>query len=209
MQSHERVKWIYTSTSEEELEERYNEWAAHYDTDLENAFGWIGPDRAAETLSKHVLPGAKVLDVGAGTGLVGVALAARGFTNLVGIDLSEGMLAQAREKKVYRELRRMVLGQSLEFTTDEFDAAISVGVFTVAHAPAAAFDEIARIVRPGGFFVFTLRPDTYEQDGFRQKQEAIEKAGRWHLVERSEPFQTLPKGEPDVYHEVWMYQIDA
>jgi hypothetical protein len=27
------------------------------------------------------------------------------------------------------------------------------------------------------------------------------------LVEEGEEFQPLPKGEPDVYHQIWVYQV--
>jgi len=36
----ERVKWIYTSSNNKELEERYDQWAKDYDTDLDEGF-WI------------------------------------------------------------------------------------------------------------------------------------------------------------------------
>ena len=84
---------------------------------------------------------AKVLDAGAGTGLVGERLCEAGYRDLVGIDLSPGMLAVARGKDVYRELRQTNLGESLAFPDDAFDAVISVGVFTTGHAPAHAFDD--------------------------------------------------------------------
>ena len=31
--------------------------------------------------------------------------------------------------------------------------------------------------------------------------------GKWKLVEASEEFQPLPKGEPEVMHRVWVYQV--
>jgi SAM-dependent methyltransferase len=207
MESQNRVQWVYSSRSNEELAERYDQWARDYDTDLEQDFEWIGPQRAAEVFAKHVPKDAQILDAGAGTGLVGRFLAELGYSNLVAMDISAGMLEEARKKNVYREFHQMVMGESLGFATDSFDAIVSVGVLTVGHAPPSALDELIRITRPGGYLVFSLRPDVYENAGFKEKQAELESSGVWKLAERSERFQPLPKGEPEVDHEVWVYQV--
>ena len=150
---------------------------------------------------------AKVLDAGAGTGLVGITLAQTGYRDIVAIDLSKGMLEEARKKNVYREFHQMVMGEALDFSTDSFDAVISVGVLTLGHAPASSFDELIRITRPDGYIVFSLRPDVYEEGGFKGKMAELENEGRWELVEVSKKKQILPKGEPDVYHQVWIYRV--
>ena len=126
---------------------------------------------------------------------------------MAAMDLSEGMLEEARKKNVYREFHRMVMGETLDFLTDSFDAVISIGVLTLGHAPASSFDELIRITRPGGCIVFSLRPDVYEGGGFKEKMTELENAGKWELVEESEKKQVLPKGEPDVYHQVWVYKV--
>jgi SAM-dependent methyltransferase len=201
------VQWVYAAKNEGELAERYDEWAKSYDQDLEREFGWIGPRFAVETAVRIIPKHARILDAGAGTGLVGQLLAEEGYFNLVAMDLSEGMLAQARAKKVYKELHRMVMGETLGFESDSFDAVISVGALTLGHAPAHSLDELVRLTRPGGNVVFSLRPDVYVGGGFKEKQAELEKRGKWTLVEVSEPVQVLPKGEPDVYHQVWVYQV--
>jgi SAM-dependent methyltransferase len=203
----ERVQWIYSSSDNKELAERYNQWAKDYDTDLDEGFGWLGPQRAVEFFARHVPKVARILDAGAGTGLVGELLTRRSYNNLVAMDLSSGMLEEARKKNAYREFHQMVMGEPLNFATDSFGAVISVGVLTVGHAPASSFDELIRITKPGGYIVFSLRPDVYRDSGFKEKQDALESERKWKLVEVSEEFQPLPKGEPDVYHQVWVYQV--
>ncbi len=207
MDKSERVQWIYSSRDNKELEERYDQWAKDYDTDLDEGFDWRGPQRAVEFFARYVTKEARILDAGAGTGLVGELLARQGYNNLVAMDLSSGMLKKARKKNAYREFQQMVMGEPLNYATDSFDAVISVGVLTVGHAPASSFDELIRITKPGGYIVFSLRPDVYRDSGFKEKQDALESEGKWKLVEVSEEFQPLPKGEPDVYHQVWVYQI--
>ena len=206
-ESHKRVQWVYESASNKELEERYDQWAADYDKDLAEEFAWNAPQYATAVFSKHVDKSARILDAGAGTGLVGECLARAAYKDLVAMDLSLGMLEEARAKNVYRSFHQMTLGEKLDFDTSAFDAVISVGVFTLGHAPASAFDELARITKPGGHIVFSLRTDVYEKGGFKEKQAAMESAGKWKLTEVSEEFQPLPKGEPDVWHQIWAYRV--
>ena len=84
---------------------------------------------------------------------------------------------------------------------------VSVGVLTLGHAPAKSLGELVRITKPGGHVVFTLRPDVYENSGFKEMQASLESEERWKLVEASEKLRIMPKGEPDVYHQVWAYQV--
>jgi len=142
-----------------------------------------------------------------GVETVNSAASAAYLNNLVAMDLSTGMLEEARKKNAYQEFHQMMMGGPLIFATDSFDAVISVGVLTVGHAPASSLDELIRITRPDGYIVFSLRPDVYRDSGFKEKQAALESEGKWKLSEVSEEFQPMPKGEPDVYHQVWAYQV--
>lgn len=207
MEEQNRVQWVYSARNNQDLAERYDAWASGYDSELAEKFGWAGPQKAADVFSRHVAKDARVLDAGAGTGLVGQHLAGLGYSDLVAIDLSSAMLEEARQKGIYCELRQMVMGDTLDFPTDSFDAVISVGVFTVGHAPSRSLREMVRVTRSGGHIVFTLRPDVYENQGFKGIQTELESADEWTLVEVGQKFQTLPKGEPDVYHQVWVYRV--
>lgn len=207
MEKSKKLQWIISSRNRQELGERYNKWAKDYEADLERDYEYTGPQRAADFLARYVTKDARILDAGAGTGLVGEVLAKLGYHDLVAMDLSEGMLEEARKKNVYREFHQMVMGESLGFADNSFEAVVSVGVLTVAHAPASSFDELVRITKPGGYIVFTLRPDVYEDHGFKEKQESLETEDKWKLTELSEKFQALPKGETDLYHHVWVYEV--
>ena len=152
--SHDRVQWVYESTNNEELEQRYDQWASEYDQDLDEMFAWNAPQNGANVLARLVPPDAAVLDAGAGTGLAGKCLADAGFSNMAAMDLSQGMLDEARKKNVYSSFHQMTLGETLGFETGQFDAIISIGVFTLGHAPVNSFDELVRVTKPGGYIVF-------------------------------------------------------
>ncbi len=205
-QRRDRVQWVYAAKNNRELVERYDEWAGEYDRDLCEEFEWIAPQATVGLFGKYVAPDAKILDVGVGTGLVGECLVDAGYQDLHGIDLSLGMLDMARRKAMYRELLQMTLGEALDFADDTFDAVIGVGVFTTGHAPAHAFDELIRITRNGGYILFTLRTELHVA-GFGPYLDRLETAGRWSLIERSECYRPLPKGEPEVEHQVWVYRV--
>jgi len=205
--SEERVQWIYSSQNNSELSERYDEWAKDYDKDLSEVFGWIAPKTASDYLAKYVEANSNVLDAGAGTGLVGLALAEHGFQNLTAMDLSEGMLKEARNKNVYKSFDQMTLGEHLDYETNSFDAVITVGVMTLGHAGPESFDELIRITKPQGYIVFTIRTDVYLENGFKEKQAEVESNKLWKLIEISDEFHPLPVGEPEVLHQVWVYKI--
>ncbi len=202
----DNVHWVYSSKNAQELAERYDDWAKKYDSDLppEN---YLCPELTVDTLAKYVSQESKILDAGAGTGLVGQVLHQRGYTNLEAMDLSIGMLEEARKKNVYTGLHQGILGTPLNFSSDSFDAVVSVGTFTIGHAPSSGFDELIRITKPGGHIIFTIRPDYYEKSDFKDKLPALEAAEKWTLVETGDPFQNHPETEPDIYLQIWTYRV--
>ena len=123
---------------------------AAYDAELLDGMGYRSPDELASVVQRLVPTNAHILDAGAGTGLLGSALAEKGFTRLDGLDLSSGMLAEAAKKRIYGDLREARLGEHLDYATDSYDAVVSGGVFTAGHAPASALDELVRLTRSGG-----------------------------------------------------------
>ena len=203
----ERLKFIYGSKTNAELEQRYNDWADLYDKDVEDDLGFTGPRAVAEALAARVDKTSSVLDAGAGTGAVGVVLASLGFDHITAIDLSPGMLDVASSKGAYESLQREVLGETLGFEDDAFDATICVGTLTIGHAPPSSFDEFLRVTKTGGLIVFGMRPDAHETGGFKEKQAALEAEGRWKLIDRSEPYPMMPETEPELRYVTWIYEV--
>lgn len=99
--------------------------------------------------------GMRVLDAGCGTGVYTAFLADRG-AEVVGVDVSEEMLSHAREAVGDRaEFRRADLGEPLPFEDGAFDGVVSALALGYVEDWDAVFAEFARVLRPGGFVVFS------------------------------------------------------
>lgn len=157
----------------------YRDWAATYDTDFIEAEGYVLHLRVAERLLRHRAGiDAAVLDVGCGTGAVGLALRAGGIAAVDGIDISAEMLAVAGNKKmpdgtpVYRELIRADLTQTSDMPADRYAALASAGTFTHGHLGPDCLDVLWRVAAPGALAVIAVRSTHYEALGFAGKLEA-------------------------------------
>lgn len=104
-----------------------------------------------------------ILDLGCGTGLCG-PLFKPWASRLVGVDLSEGMLAQAAKRAVYDELVAAELMDFLAGTQEKFDVIVAADVFCyfgdLGGALAAASQALAR---PHGRILFSV--EEVEGDG--------------------------------------------
>jgi SAM-dependent methyltransferase len=105
------------------------------------------------------LPGvSRVLEVGAGTGLVTVPLAEAGIP-MVGIDLSDGMLERLRDKAMSAGLPvplAVADAVRLPFEADAFDGLVMRHVLHLIAGWHHALDEVVRVVRPGGAFLVSI-----------------------------------------------------
>ncbi len=196
-----------SANSSQEVAEIYDNWAEDYERRI-LSYGYSTPAVTAWFFGRYVRPeDGPVLDAGAGSGIMGQVLAPHGYRDLVGIDVSQNMLELARRKGVYADLREMELGGPLDLPTDAFSAVVSTGVFAAGHAPPESFEELIRVTRPGGHAIFSVRTDVYEEGGFKEKQEALEREGRWQLLETSEPFSHLRFEDPELKVRVFAYRV--
>lgn len=116
---------------------------------------------AAQMLTLAGVAGSqRVLDVGTGTGLVALQAASRvaPHGSVLGIDLSEGMLAVARAKAAqagfakHLNFRRMD-AEALELEDRSFDAVVSLFALFHFPNPLRALQEMYRVLRPRGTLV--------------------------------------------------------
>ena len=101
----------------------------------------------------------KIIDVGAGTGLIGFELKKLGYTNLCALDISAEMLKEAKKKEVYTEFICTSLnGQPIhQIESGQFDALICGGALIPGLIGSSAFVEMIRMVQTGGSFAGVYR----------------------------------------------------
>ncbi len=134
----------------------YGRWAPVYDAVFGPVFrqGRNAAVQAAERI------GGRILEVGVGTGL---SLPSYGRSNrIVGIDISEPMLAKARERVQRQTLSHVEAikqgdAERLDFADGSFDVVVAQYVVTAIPNPERALNEFVRVVRPGGEIILTTR----------------------------------------------------
>jgi ubiquinone/menaquinone biosynthesis C-methylase UbiE len=108
---------------------------------------------ALEMLESRLPSGAKVLDVGCGTGHLAAELAQRGF-EAWGLDVSDAMVRYARE---HHRADRFQVGdiERIPFLDNTFDGVMCLGVMEYLSSDEPALREMWRVLKPGGRAVIT------------------------------------------------------
>jgi predicted TPR repeat methyltransferase len=106
---------------------------------------------------------AQALDLGCGTGLMGERLRQR-VSHLSGVDLSPGMIAEARRKGVYDQLAVAELTAFLAECGGPVDLVTAADVFVYCGALPPVFAAIAERLRPGGLLAFSIETDPANRD---------------------------------------------
>jgi phosphatidylethanolamine/phosphatidyl-N-methylethanolamine N-methyltransferase len=125
-----------------------------YDAVFGGVSAW-GRRRAVAAVNR--LPGARVLEVGVGTGLA-LPHYAPG-KRITGIDLSAEMLQRAHDRVRRERLANVdalleVDAEQTSFTEASFDIAVAMFVASVVPHPKQLLAEMRRVVRPGGHILF-------------------------------------------------------
>ena len=133
----------------------FDNFAPSFDARL-SSLGYAVPQQLAAALMPRVPAGAlDILDLGCGTGQCGVALAQR-KRHLVGVDLSEKMVARARSRGLYDELCVSEIHEWLRTSpAARFDLVIAADVMIYIGLLIDLFTEVSRVLRPGGWFAFS------------------------------------------------------
>lgn len=126
----------------------------------EAAWGWSGTigglrwRRRVEMLLAGLKPGARVLEVGCGTGLLTEEIAKRGV-KVFSLDISQELLKKARDKSGNREIVFFCSSAyELGFAADSFDSVIGMSVLHHLDMERA-LSEFHRILRKGGTVAFS------------------------------------------------------
>ena len=143
-------------------------WPLHRDADEE--MGWrlkcLG-------ITPEDYQGRRVLDMGCGTGEYALWYATQGASEVIGVDLSDGSLKIANQRKEESnlgnvEFRKMDI-LNCDLPDNYFDYSFSVGVLHHTGDPFRGFEQLVRVTKPGGIVVVSLY-STYSRRILRMKQ---------------------------------------
>ena len=143
--------------SDDYVRNTFDRFAADFDRTL-TRLQYRAPNLVAALVELAHGAGTKsldVLDVGCGTGLCAPLLAPYART-LVGVDLSEGMLAQAAKRGLYDALLAEELTTHMAAHPLAYDLVVSADTFCYLGALEAAMAAAFAALRPGGLLAFTL-----------------------------------------------------
>jgi SAM-dependent methyltransferase len=120
--------------------------------------------RTAEFIRDHVAIDEMVVDIGARGSEMLPVLAKMGYSHLVGVDLDRSVLEMPRTQGIeYRvgDFRQM------DLPAGGCGAVTAISVIEHGYDPHRLFQEVARVLRPGGHFVasFDYWPDKLDTDG--------------------------------------------
>jgi ubiquinone/menaquinone biosynthesis C-methylase UbiE len=135
-------------TQMRKAERYYDEFAASYEAQRHRGYHRLLDELEVELVERYCH--GQVLEAGCGTGLILSRVAARFTDPPVGVDLSAGMLALARQRAL-RVSQASV--DALPFPAASFDAVVSFKVLAHVAAIERTLAELARVTRPGGMLV--------------------------------------------------------
>lgn len=196
----DRVSWVIRAPDNEELRRRYDLWARQYDDDVGNIDDYLAPRETVAVAAKTFDTSARIMDAGAGTGLVGRAMKEVGFETLIAADYSKEMLKIAASKSIYAEIHHCDFTKETHLQAGSFDGLVTCG--TTSQVPCASLREYTRVLRPGGKMVFAAATDAWRDCGYADVFAELESAGQISLLSRGESFQMLPTTEPEFYCEI-------
>jgi demethylmenaquinone methyltransferase/2-methoxy-6-polyprenyl-1,4-benzoquinol methylase len=141
-----------------------------YDWGIHLLFGDLIERVYRDIAERVAAPGARILDVGCGTGRVSLACAAKG-AQVVGIDVNPGMLEVARSRPVEEGVKERVQWMELgaaeiedRFPESSFDAVVSCLAFSEMYPEEQSFvlaSAFSRIKDDGTLLIADeLRPET-------------------------------------------------
>ena len=178
MSSKKGLKDAYSLKTPEDNINLYKIWASSYDDDFAKKNDFRSPYLISMFFKKYSQSiDTPILDVGAGTGLIGKEMNANNDLELDAIDISPEMLKAAKLKNCYSKIIEADLTQNLNIASDHYGAIVSAGTFTHGHIGPDALNELLRITKPNGLFVITIHSKFFVKSNFEKKFRDIQ-----HLI---------------------------
>ncbi|HLZ74945.1 methyltransferase [Phenylobacterium sp.] len=148
------------------VRQQFDDAAETFDQHLVGQLAYDGPSQLAALIAACEARQGQLetLDLGCGTGLCGEVL--RPYAKrLVGIDLSGGMLAKARERALYDRLEE---GDAIEVMLtlgERWDLIVAFDTLPYLGGLESLFEVVAAVLRPGGWFA--LSTEHIEGEGYQ------------------------------------------
>lgn len=165
------------------VEGLFDNYADRFDMHLVRGLQYDTPKKVAEWIREHYPTlELNILDLGCGTGLLGVFLGPiKGA--MIGVDLSEKMIEQAARHNIYHRFHQVSLVDALENTPPSLYHVITANdVLIYVGDLGSVIPNAWRVLRADGHFIFTC--ETAPEDGpdmllddklrYRHKASAIE-----------------------------------
>ncbi|XP_076461640.1 methyltransferase-like protein 27 [Babylonia areolata] len=170
-----------------------------------NAFQYAGPQQVAKTISslypeQSQKESVRILDVAAGTGLVGVEMHKLGFRNMDALDPSQGMLNVASRRGIYGRLfTEYIDDKKLPIDDKSYDSMVICGGMGENQIPCSALHEMIRLVKSGGYIVNVTRVEHLKNCSdyvgrLENLMQQLESDGKWRQVTRT-TFPNFLKGK--------------
>ncbi len=111
-------------------------------------------------IEKYISKDNKVLDIGCGSGVF-TFIAAKKSASVTGLDGSSGMLKICEQKKAAEKVENVNfiecnIENITSVTTEKYDVVICSSVIEYLEHPEAFFKDVATILKPEGYFIFSL-----------------------------------------------------
>nr|XP_054924871.1 uncharacterized protein LOC126527637 [Dermacentor andersoni] len=160
------VDFVVDNRTTEETRAIYNSWASNYEEDM-TLQKYKAPSIMAHFMNQElqVKKDAVILDVGSGTGLLGVQLKNLGYSYMDALDYSEEMMSEAKKKRLYKRhfLEKVSKNNKLSLRDAEYDVVVLCGCLMPGHIMPDALAEVARLLKPNGRLMWIHRTlDHYE-----------------------------------------------
>jgi len=147
----------------------YDAWSEKFCDDMVVIGNYNGYIKCAEAFVKLGLNhNVSILDLAAGTGLLGREIAGHGYTMIDGLDQSLGMLGKARKQDIYKNYIHATVDYlgSIPVNDESYDALVCSNGFAPGQIYPSSLHELLRVLRPGGYILITMK-DGYQAQSHR------------------------------------------
>lgn len=191
--THVNASVLEEGLTRDDIVERWNNISTNYDKEFIHD-KYLGPNYVAEAAQRLVpktdVAKVKVLDIGAGTGLVAMRLKELGFKHIDAVEPADKMVSILKSRGVYGKIIHDVVAEhKLDIEENTYDLVVMSGAILPNHIPLEGFHEMIRCLKPGGYLVNGMREEYIHQSNLKNLESfmaELEEQGVWKKRIRQE-----------------------